>query len=256
MVALAASATPTSMKQLGKLLSIFLLLLCLAPHAHAAVAFDATSSSLSTSWTHTVTGSNTGLVCFINQQNSTAPTVTYNGSAMTQFGSAQQIGAGAPNYYQLAFYLIGPATGSNTVSVSGGGTFHQAVCESVTGISQTGQPDATAQASSGGSSVSSLSSSITTVANDSIVVAGFSNNAAAWATRTNFTARVSSFGGAGFVQDVGDYTKATAGSLTQSDATGGDTGLMAIHQISFSPAGAVSAPPSSNIGLVRAFWIY
>lgn len=66
-----------------------------------------------------------------------SPSVTYNGVAMTQL--AQILAGPVPTL----FYLLNPATGTHTVSVSGTG-FARGMSVSFTGVHQTYFPDANA----------------------------------------------------------------------------------------------------------------
>lgn len=88
-----------------------------------AIAFDATATGSGTNsspftFSHTCTGSDLILIVGVNtgDANKIAGTtsVTYNGVSMTELVSAQ-----ASNAIKASlFYLVGPSTGSNTVSVS------------------------------------------------------------------------------------------------------------------------------------------
>lgn len=105
-----------------------------------ALALDATTSaSGGSSWSHTCSGSNRILLvgCYANTDTVTG--VTYNSVAMTLIGKTSFPGAGRQGAY--LYYLIAPATGSNTVAVTGG-TGIGAV--SYTGALQSGQPDSSA----------------------------------------------------------------------------------------------------------------
>lgn len=140
-------------------------------------------------------------------------------------------GAAAGQYIKL-FYLIAPATGTNNVIVSCSAGDMYGVATSYTGASQTGQPDA--QTTNGSATGTSLTTSVTTVADNSWLV-GFSYMNFAISAGANTTLRIAS--GAGTVQYMMDSNgaKTPAGShgLTTTDSTNGFSG----HVIaSFSPS--------------------
>src|SRR5580765_3567417 len=97
-----------------------------------AVAYDANGKSNTTAaqqvktWSHTCTGSDRLLLVTVvwNQPNVSTElvsAVTYNGVAMTSFGSPAPVKSSAtPGSNRLIqlFYLINPPTGANTVSVT------------------------------------------------------------------------------------------------------------------------------------------
>ncbi len=113
-----------------------------------AIAFDAAASGVtdqaSLTYAHTCTGSN--LILFVSSYSvgDVVSGITYNGVAMTKIGSSVQT-TGTTNY-SCMFYLVNPATGAHNVVVSTalGSTYSSAA--SYTGVKQTDQPDATANA--------------------------------------------------------------------------------------------------------------
>lgn len=127
---------------------LFVLLFVAASRLSAAVAIDAASSSASqpgngatsTTLAHTVTGSNTYLVCNVairdgTHLNGMVSGVTYNGVAMTQLG--------VDNYSAFSMELWGlvaPTTGTNNVvatySASSGAKNVVLGCQSFTGVNQ------------------------------------------------------------------------------------------------------------------------
>ncbi len=110
-----------------------------------AIAFDATSTSgfvnpivTSTSWSHTVTGSNTYLMVFgqtsVTGGASFISGVTYNGVAMTQLLSIQ---SSAALDYLWYFYLPNASTGAHNIVVSvNSSNYGQFVAASYTGVAQ------------------------------------------------------------------------------------------------------------------------
>lgn len=95
-----------------------------------AIAFDAITSNTAspTSFSHTVTGSDTALVVFMAGDPASA---TYNGVSLTrQVGVSVPI-AGDP---LSCWTLLNPATGSNTFATSGGTAPIGVQCLSYTGV--------------------------------------------------------------------------------------------------------------------------
>lgn len=102
-----------------------------------AIALDVyTAASGTSSWSHTCTGSDIILLVGAYALSDTVSSVTYNGVSMTLIGKTTFPGSGRQGAY--LYYLINPATGSHTVSVTGGTGIGSA---SYTGAKQTGQPD-------------------------------------------------------------------------------------------------------------------
>src|SRR5438128_11903021 len=97
-----------------------------------------TGGTSTTTWAHTTSGTNKVLVVGVSWANAitrTVTSVTYAGSTMTSAGSAVNAGnAGAE-----IFYLVAPAVGSNTVSVTLSGSANSLVGGAVTltGVNQT-----------------------------------------------------------------------------------------------------------------------
>lgn len=146
-----------------------------------AIAFDAQGGidadvGTGHSWTHICTGSN--LILIVGFRNTKAAGgedvtgVTYNSVAMTKlYGSL--LGNGGKDY-DYFYYLINPATGSHTVSVNtAGSTTLYGRSASYTGVKQSGFPDAQAQAQS--STGTSITASVTTVADNCWLVAFMDN---------------------------------------------------------------------------------
>jgi hypothetical protein len=111
-----------------------------------ALAYDTSTNSGafanqgSLSWSHACSGSNRILVVGVSGA-AADPSATYNGVSMTKLASHVQAAQGAWN---ALFYLINPASGSNTVSITWGGSGSPSAgaAVSLTGAKQSGQPDA------------------------------------------------------------------------------------------------------------------
>lgn len=159
-----------------------------------AIAFDAVTNGGLTpaSWSHTcATAGNRLLLVAVDGTNN--PTgFTYAGTALTQLG-AVTIGNGATGRVLDLWYLINPATGTNTVSVTGGTSFI-GISMSYTGVSQYVFPDASVgQYTGGGGSSMTQAGTVTQVAADCWLV-GFTDqdgtNATAGASTTRRSASV------------------------------------------------------------------
>lgn len=186
---------------------------------------------------HTCTGSNLLLVTYVgcNTASDIITGVTYNGVAMTR-ATGQFIGANSISSY--LYYLINPATGthnvvisnSSSVGVQGGNT-------SYTGVLQTGQPDATSTASTA-TTATSIANAVTTVADNSIHMAGVYTSAAVPTSVTNGT-----FTAGSLLAESNPLAITPAGSQTMT--FNGASQNWAVVGASFSPAPVVAvASPS------------
>lgn len=166
-----------------------------------AIAFDASSdggfvTGTSLTWSHTCTGSNLLLrvgtrgTSSSGAQNVTG--VTYNSVALTKI--AELTGDGGSQRALALWELKGPATGANTVAVSGSPSDVLVGCAaSYTGVGATFDASNTA----GATSATSLAVTVTPVADSCWVQGIFGHNVSGAATAgTGTTSRVSdsSFG--------------------------------------------------------------
>lgn len=203
-----------------------------------AIAYDASSSqytgSSATSFTlsHTCTGSNLGLtVSTRTYDGNTITGVTYNASAMTEVGSAQAFASGTDRH--RAWIKVGPSTGANNIVVSlSAGLRCEIYALSLTGVKQSGQPDASS--STNGSSTSATNS-VTTIADNSWVVCGTEGNGATGFSAGTNNTQVQYITDRGAIGYGGPKTP--AGSFTQATAISG-SGQWTFKQISWSPAPA------------------
>lgn len=139
-----------------------------------AIAFDAQSASAYESGTtltfaHTCTGSDRILLVGVYTSSvDNVGSVTYNGVSCTFINRVTV--TGTQDIY--LYYLIAPATGSNNIVVTAavGNLLGYAAATSYTGVKQSGQPDASATNQS--ASTTSLTTSVTTVA-DNCWLVGF-----------------------------------------------------------------------------------
>lgn len=134
--------------------------------------------------------------------------VTYNGVNMT-FG-AKIAGDGASYRWIYCYYLPGPATGSNSLSVSSTSSHYLlAGLSSYTGVNATGQPDGSNTHDSGANQVITLTTSETITTDQSWQVLCAGNSSASGAHQT---------AGAGATIRTFD---ATFGIWTMFDSNGG-----------------------------------
>lgn len=140
-----------------------------------AIAYDASATATvvdtSLTYSHTCTGSNRGLVVFLNNNTGSATItgVTYNGVAMTQLHAFQNSDA---NTYLYSFYLLNPASGANNIVVSANtSTNMNAISMSFTGVAQSGQPDASGTVTAAVAPGAGQTKAITTVAANSWMMA-------------------------------------------------------------------------------------
>lgn len=135
------------------------------------IAVDATSQGQSAanqtsySLSHTCSGSNRILfACVSVTAGDNISDVTYGGSAMTLIDKSVNT-----NAFTYLYYIIAPATGANNISVSKStGAYIVIRGVSYTGAKQTGVPDA--YTNNGSASTNSLTTSVTTVADNCWVI--------------------------------------------------------------------------------------
>lgn len=185
---------------------------------NAADGGNATATSLTFSYT-VGAGSKRLLVVVVVGDHLTDDVtgVTYAGAAMTL--AAKLTGAGgASNRWLYFFYLVGPASGANNVIISASSShFLAGGAADYAGVNAVSQPDATTT-NAGGSNITSLTTSITTVANNSWAILlenSFDTNlpptAGAGLVRRAFDAALGSWG---IFDSNGAITPAGAYSMT------------------------------------------
>lgn len=200
-----------------------------------AIASDAVSAGgfNTASWSHTCTGSNRLLfVGVLYGLGSTDPTgVTYNGVAMTKLTTVHHAG---DNRQLSLWYLIAPATGSNTITVSGSpANFVDGVAASYTGCLQSGVPDASHTSTS---ATSSITDSVTVVASNSWLIFFTGNNSGSASAGTGCTL----IQAGGSRDDLFDSNGAVAaGSQSCTASKGGSTAWVDILA-SFAPSVAAA----------------
>lgn len=147
--------------------------------ASATIAFDAKSETLATNFpsslsvNHTTSGSDRFLVvwAWTGTGSEALTTATYNGVSMTPLMTLTPADAVVNNIKM--WYLANPAVGTHPITVSKAGTSNRYIwirATSYTGVNQTTPIGATTTNS--GAGVTSLATPITTLADNSWVVAG------------------------------------------------------------------------------------
>lgn len=193
-----------------------------------AIAFDTSvsggnSASTSLTWSHTVTGSNS--VLEVVTQGNVAGTdditsVTYAGVSLTKIDGVQ-----IPSDRYIGLWeLINPATGANNVVISFTGSFMQAHSASYTGVAQSGQPDASNKGTA--TSTTSVTVSVTTVADNCWLVGSFGNASSTPLAGTGTTSRQAATAGIALFDSNG--AKTPPGSFSLQETFGGSTNLAGI----------------------------
>lgn len=137
-----------------------------------AIAYDALGESTTgfgvspITWTHVTSGSDRGLfISTCMPDNLTwSMTVTYNSTSLSDLGHTATDN-GTADWFVGLFGMVAPSSGSNTCSVTSANTLG-GCSTSYTGVKQTGFPDSTGTANSGGSNVTSQNVSSTVVASN------------------------------------------------------------------------------------------
>ena len=207
-----------------------------------AIAFDLTTpydsagNESTSTFSHTVTGSNPFLFIFIRRNQSVADVtgVTYAGTSMTLVpGSAMTVGVAGNDGY-VSYYLFNPATGANNVVISCSSALFgtNARAASYTGVLSTSL-DSKVTTNPNNSGATTLTLTTTTVADNCWLVAGIRNQVGNFTAGANTTLR-----GAGNALSIADsnaaQTPAGSKSLTATHAASYDAGTI----ISISPTAA------------------
>lgn len=230
---------------------MFLLLPRLAFGAVAIVDAPSTGSDtggsvVNVTWSHTVSGANTLLICTAHVSSGGAVTATtgftFNGNNML-FKAKRDNGAGTPTEYTEIWYQIAPAAGTHTVSLSLNAGANNVVggCTSFTGVDQT-TPLGTAVSNSSDGGIEATPWAITVPTNGmgyGVVTLGGSTAACPSATPN------SSGMSAGYDACVGGSANYNA---TGASATRTTTGNFSWIQEPGAYASAVAVPISPSVG--------
>lgn len=223
-----------------------------------AIAIDASTDSggsvgTSITWSHTCTGSNLILWVGITENTSDTDTgITYNSVAMTL---VDKIAVPSERWVYL-YYLLNPATGAHSITANNSvSTFMRGFGVSYTGVRQSGVPDA--KNTNSASSVSSLTTSVTTVADNcwTILVGKNSTADAVTAGTGSHLIKTSTSQGIAIFDSNADITP--AGSKSMQVLTSG-TQNIGVVMASFAPAVAATKGDEWPASQVRGFrsWRY
>lgn len=210
-----------------------------------AIAYDNSAVISGSSGSFTVGAITNGiLLAFTYSTNDTVTAATYNGVSMTSIGKTTFLGGG--RYGIQAFYLINPTTGANTLAFTGivGGGF----AVSYSGAKQTAQPDSFAV--NAATSVSTISGTTTTVANNAWTVMAEVDSASTTRTGgTGTTARLNdnaTLGGALFDSNA-PITPAGSTSLISNM---GVSATSAVIIVSIAPVAAAATGRPNRLALL------
>lgn len=213
-----------------------------------AIAFDAASGSsvtgTSLTYSHTCTGSDRALVVhYVSDGSGDAVTgITYAGAAMTFIGRVQS----PSSRWTGMYYLAAPATGANNIVVTNSvSVYTEANAASYTGVKQTGNPEVTA--TNTGSSVTSLSGTLTTLTDNAWLVMGGhaaagSQAAGTGTTRRNLVLVGAIFDSNGAKSPTGSY------SLQQTHAsTNGSVYILSLEDAGASESISLTGPATKRV---------
>ncbi len=238
---------------------LFLILaLLLLPHS-AFAAFDAAGNgsgcSTTCTFAHTVTGANA--VLFVQQtlntntDNSTGCTYDVNGGGATAMTLITKLDNTLTGWHYLYYILIASPDGASHNVVCTAGTAGSDSSASYTNVLQTlkyANPSRTDSYNSGQtSSAGSLTTSTSTVNDNSWMVTSIYDGDITVSASTNVTSRF--IGAAGFAFfGIGDSNGAItpAGSFSQTWASS-PSRAMSMIVASFSPVATAAAPPSTRV---------
>jgi hypothetical protein len=192
------------------------------------ITFDAVSSGgcsancdNNTNWSHTVSGSNRGILVFLQAHDSCTYRVLYNNTAMTEVGETASFDGSMRTY---AYKMENPATSATGVSVSSNPNCgFEAGAVSYSGVDQMNMIDTAATSTSPSNVVASVTTT-PAVANDAIVSAhGMQSSSSGWTPGSGQTERMDA---ANFTANrsitVTEVLSAAAGVTVQMTSQGPD----------------------------------
>lgn len=190
---------------------------------------------------HTTAGSDRLLIVgvSIHHVNSEVISMTYNGVEMTLVPDTGEYNG---QYYCVMYYLVAPATGSNTVSISTSDQVYDIGIGviSLTGVHQS-VPLGTALQTTGTSTTPSVT--VSSAADELVVDALCINNNGALAVHASQTSRWNATTGNAFIKYAGS-TEVGAASTTMS-WTNGTSQNWSMAAVPIKPVGA--APPATGV---------
>ena len=205
------------------------------------IAFDASAqatggTSSPITWSHTCSTSDNRILFVATFSQGTISAVSYNSLALTKILDYDYT---SPTGNGELWYLIAPATGANTVSITHSGSYTVAVSGSYTGVNQTGFPDASDTQTSGAGDVTTLTSTVTTVADNCWLVAGTTNEGAALTAGSGaYLRQVGSNAAVALFDSNSAITPAGSSSMTVDHTP---TEAMAMGMVSIAP-GTTTVP--------------
>lgn len=200
----------------------------------SAAASGSTGGSANT-WSHTCTGSNRLLIVVLTGPPDSGAysgnAVTYNGISMTEIGHTA-VDNGTGDWYVSMWYLLNPASGTNTVSFTGSNNLAGSSA-SYTGVNQSGQPDGSATANSAGSAVTTKTFTSTVTASNCWQILGFRAMTAGWSAGAGTLLRQNSNNSYNQILD----SNGTVGTGSQSLIATGSSDKVGGVIASFAPVG-------------------
>lgn len=183
---------------------------------------NSTASGTSISSTHTCTGTNLVLFAMVYQSGDTPVgsffSATYNGVSMTKIDDAFINDA---NINMALFYLLNPTTGSNTLTgiYASSATKLQVVGASYSNVKQSGVPD-TFSDSGGSSTGTSMTGSVTTIADNCWVIMAGGSQQGGLAASTGSTLRDATNGNSGLFDNNASKTPPGSVSMSLTNTSG------------------------------------
>jgi len=202
------------------------------------IGHDADSSSTSSSWSHTTTSSQSNLIMIVGITSGSNPSgITYGSKSLTEIANTNASGL----IYGSLWYLVNPQTGTNTVSVSGAGTFYSGGASTYYNVNQS-TPIGSSNTNTA-SAVTSVSVTVSSTNTGQLVVDSMWNgsNTNTITPGTGQTRTWNNSGGS-ILPSAGSYktgvSSSTAMSWTVSNANGADI----IEAAALNPASAIVGP--------------
>lgn len=236
-----------------KYLVVSLAFVLLAPSvSFGAISFDSATADGNHyqaaingyTFAHTVTTTANRIIFvggFGSPSSDTITGVTYAGVAMTKISATST--AGPDNRYSSLWYLIAPTTGTNNVIITASGGDGTADAVSYAGACQTGQPDAYTLKNTAGTVSTSITTSLTTIADNSWTIIGARNERGGSSAGTGSVIRTNDTSGYGLYDSGGPVTPAGSKSMQISTAL---TTHFGVVMASFKPDTACPAATATR----------
>jgi len=197
--------------------------------ARDTITLSAQGSSSTRTTAHTTTGTNPVMVVFLRTESSvTVSSMEYNGVAMTHVGTST-IDSYSPAHNLWAYILANPSAGTNNLIYNlSGSSYNYAWIATYTGCNQTGIPDASSFPA--GTTGTSLSTNITTIAANSWIVGNFEsdNGGTLAATGAGTIQGSTAVAGTRYMDSNGPITIPASTAFGFTTTTSGGLGLTAV----------------------------